>query len=76
MTTKTTSKIDELRAMFLASDRGRAQYQKNAIQLQEMALVARAKGGLYRGRTADQWQAKADEYALMAKGINPNEARK
>ena len=69
--THATNKIDALRNLFISSTVGRAQYAKNAVQLQEMADLARNKGGLYRGKTADQWQETADRYKLMALGINP-----
>ena len=68
-----TNKIDELRNLFLSSNAGRAQYAKNAKQLQEMANTAKVKGGLYRGKTADQWQETANRYKLLAIGINPNQ---
>ena len=69
--TQSNSRIDELRNLFLSSEAGRSQYAKNATQLQQMADTARAKGGLYRGKTADQWQKTADTYKQLALGINP-----
>lgn len=44
----------------------RRQYAANARQLQRMADHARKVGGEYRGQTAAQWQAQADEF--KAKG--------
>jgi hypothetical protein len=71
--THATNKIDELRNLLLSSQAGRAQYAKNAKQLQDMANVAKSKGGLYRGKTAEQWQETANRYKLLAVGINPNQ---
>jgi hypothetical protein len=71
--TRSQSKIDKLRNLLLGSTAGRDQYAKNAAQLQGMANTAKEKGGLYRGKTADQWQAVADTYKQLAHGINPTQ---
>ena len=36
--------------------------ERNAAQLAEMVATARAKGGLYRGRTADEWQSALERF--------------
>ena len=62
------SKINQLVIAMAQSSQGRAMYAKNAVEMAEMAKVAKLTGKKYRGATADYWEQKSQLYTRLSKG--------
>lgn len=59
--------VEQLAARFGCSvAQVRDQCLKNSRGLRSMAVRARIKGGLYRGKTAEEWSADADRYFALS----------
>lgn len=62
------SNINKLVIAMAQSPQGRAMYAKNALEMAEMAKVAKAIGKKYRGGTAEYWEQKSQLYTRLSKG--------
>lgn len=59
--------IETARIFGCTVEQAKAQYLRNSVQMQKMADKAKATGRKVNGATADVWQAKADQFAALAK---------
>jgi hypothetical protein len=62
------SNLNQLVIAMAQSPQGQAMYAKNAVQMAEMAKIAKSTGKKYRGATAEYWEQKAQLYTRLSKG--------
>lgn len=59
--------LETLKEKFRASPMARAQYARNAKQLEELAEIAKRTGRNVRGKPESYWRAKANEFDRYSK---------